>query len=382
MKKKDLGLYIHIPFCVRKCAYCDFVSFPAGESVQNAYFRALLQELGEYQSLGNTYLIRTIYFGGGTPSIADPIQLMRILLLIRDHFLVADDAEITIEVNPGTITRENLKAWKQIGINRLSIGLQSDHDELLKTLGRIHTYDDFLAGFRAARAAGFDNISVDLMYSLPGQTPEMWMNTIRNLSALGPEHISAYALTIEPGTPFADRYGTPEGAALLPSEDDDRRMYHEACEYLKAAGYERYEMSNFAKPGRYSRHNMIYWSMGDYLGIGLAASSYMNGRRFANPADLAEYKAAVPKLAARIRENEPQTKKEAMEEFMFLGLRRGRGVTAKEFADAFGEPLEKKYGDVIRRLVRQKMMVYEEGRLTLTDAGIDVSNAVLAEFLL
>ena len=382
MKKKDLGLYIHIPFCVRKCAYCDFVSFRASESVQNAYFRSLLQELGEYQSLGNTYLIRTIYFGGGTPSIADPIQLMRILLLIRDHFLVAEDAEITIEVNPGTITRENLKAWKQIGINRLSIGLQSDYDELLKTLGRIHTYNDFLAGYKAARAAGFDNISVDLMYSLPGQTPEMWMNTIRNLSALGPDHISAYALSIEEGTPFAKKYGTPEGAALLPSEEDDRKMYHDACEYLKAAGYERYEISNFAKPDKYSRHNMIYWSMGDYLGLGLNASSYMNGRRFANPADLNEYIRAVPKLSARMKENEPQTKKEAMEEFMFLGLRRSRGVTAKEFNDAFREDLEAKYGKVIKRLVRQRMLTFEDGRLALTDAGIDVSNAVLAEFLL
>ncbi|MBQ6361991.1 MAG: oxygen-independent coproporphyrinogen III oxidase [Lachnospiraceae bacterium] len=382
MKKKDLGLYIHIPFCVRKCAYCDFVSFRASENVQNAYFRSLLQELGEYQSLGNTCLIRTIYFGGGTPSIADPIQLMRILLLIRDHFLVAEDAEITIEVNPGTITRENLKAWKQIGINRLSIGLQSDNDDLLQTLGRIHTYDDFLAGYRAARAAGFDNISVDLMYSLPGQTPEMWMNTIRNLSALGPDHISAYALSIEEGTPFAKKYGTPEGAALLPSEEDDRKMYHDACEYLKAAGYERYEISNFAKPDRYSRHNMIYWSMGDYLGLGLNASSYMNGRRFANPADLNEYIRAVPKLSARMRENEPQTKKEAMEEFMFLGLRRSRGVTAKEFKEAFREDLEAKYGKVIKRLVRQRMLTFEDGRLALTDAGIDVSNAVLAEFLL
>ncbi|MBR3166204.1 MAG: oxygen-independent coproporphyrinogen III oxidase [Lachnospiraceae bacterium] len=382
MKKKDLGLYIHIPFCVRKCAYCDFVSFRASENVQNAYFRSLLQELGEYQSLGNTCLIRTVYFGGGTPSIVDPIQLMRILLLIRDHFLVAEDAEITIEVNPGTITRENLKAWKQIGINRLSIGLQSDHDDLLQTLGRIHTYDDFLAGYRAARAAGFDNISVDLMYSLPGQTPEMWMNTIRNLSALGPDHISAYALSIEEGTPFAKKYGTPEGAALLPSEEDDRKMYHDACEYLKAAGYERYEISNFAKPDKYSRHNMIYWSMGDYLGLGLNASSYMNGRRFANPADLNEYIRAVPKLSARMRENEPQTKKEAMEEFMFLGLRRSRGVTAKEFKEAFREDLEAKYGKVIKRLVRQRMLTFEDGRLALTDAGIDVSNAVLAEFLL
>lgn len=372
---------MHIPFCARKCGYCDFLSAPADPGTQQEYVKALAAELRAWGASLSGYRVQTVFLGGGTPSLLPGPLTGEILAAIRQAFELSGAAEITIEANPGTFDEEKLYAYREMGINRLSIGLQSADDNELKLLGRIHTYEQFENGFCLARKAGFDNISVDLMSALPGQTETSWETTLNRVISLGPEHISAYSLIIEEGTPFYERY-TGSGEAMLPDEETERMMYYRTLELLAAAGYCRYEISNYAKPGYESRHNSGYWTGAEYLGTGLGASSYLGNARFCNTRDLKEYLENSETPSKIQREHHIQTDQDNMEEFMFLGLRMMKGIRMEEFFKRFGKSLDEVYGEVTARLVGQGLIARDAGRLWLTDYGIDVSNAVLAEFLL
>lgn len=378
--KKELELYIHIPFCVKKCLYCDFLSVPQSKQVIDAYVMALIREIKVHSE--NLSVVTSIFLGGGTPSILEATHIQQIFVALRETFQISTDAEITIEANPGTITQEKLKAYKQVGINRISFGLQSANNEELKLLGRIHTFEEFLDGYRLARECGFDNINVDLISAIPKQTQESWEETLQKVIALGPEHISAYSLIVEEGTPFFAIYG--EGGSKecdLPSEEEERAIYYRTEEILKEAGYDRYEISNYAKEGRECRHNLGYWERKNYLGIGLGASSLVDNVRYKNTDELNCYMGHASELSKIQEDEEVLSVKAQMEEFIFLGLRKIKGISIEEFEKIFGDSLEKCYGDSIKRMQEQKMLVMEDGFLKLTKKGIDISNYVFAEIL-
>jgi len=409
MNKKDLELYLHIPFCARKCEYCDFLSFAAPEREYQMYVGKLIEEIYGQSVCFQGRPVTSVFLGGGTPSILPAGLMEQIFIALREAFAIAEDAEITVEANPGTLTMEKLEVYRLCGINRLSLGLQSADDGELRYLGRIHTYDDFLKSYQRARQAGFTNISVDLMSALPGQDLHSWKNTLRKVMMLKPEHISAYSLIIEEGTPFFEKYGEPaecggaagnggaecgcagghaaaaedDGILPLPDEETDREMYHLTKQLLAAQGYARYEISNYAKPGYECRHNIGYWTGADYLGLGLGASSYLDGCRFHNTADMEEYLTLdLRQPGAAAREIQNLTLKEKMEEFMFLGLRMMRGVSGSEFLGRFGQNLWNVYGDVLPALEAQGLLTVNPPEIRLTERGIDVSNVVLSEFLL
>ncbi|HIR06442.1 MAG TPA: oxygen-independent coproporphyrinogen III oxidase [Candidatus Copromonas faecavium] len=376
--KKEMELYLHIPFCAKKCDYCDFLSFPADKSIKREYVETLKQEIEEVGKRYRNYRVSTIFVGGGTPSILNSSYIVEIFDVLRRKFHVAGNAEISMEVNPGTVTKEKLSDWRRAGINRLSMGLQSADNRELKRLGRIHTWEDFLESFRRAREEGFSNLNVDLMSALPGQTMDGWMETLKRTAAQEPEHISAYSLIIEEGTPFYERYGGKKGEALLPDEDTDRDMYHKTREFLASCGFERYEISNYAKPGRECRHNIGYWTGVPYLGLGLGAASYIEGIRFSNTRNLKEYLAGK---SGDDRDRQVLTKKEMEEEFFFLGLRLAAGVSLKEFERRFGLTAEEVYPGLMERMVKEGAAVLERDRFFLTEYGFDVSNYVMAQFL-
>lgn len=379
--KQALELYIHIPFCVRKCAYCDFLSFPATERAHETYVAKLIEEIYGQSAGFQDYCVTSIFLGGGTPSILSADLMRDLFEALYQCFDIAVDAEISIEANPGTLTMEKLHMYRTCGINRISIGLQSADDEELKALGRIHCYDDFLKSFQRARQAGFTNINVDLMSALPGQTVQSWKNTLRKVMMLKPEHISAYSLIIEEGTPFYDRYHADQSA--FPDEEMDREMYHLTKEIMEAQGFERYEISNYAKPGYECRHNIGYWTGVDYLGLGLGASSYTHGFRYHNVTDIDEYLSLdLSEGGAAARDIQKMSEKEQIEEFMFLGLRMMKGVSGSEFFERFGLNLWSIYGEVFDRLAAQGLLEVRKPEVRLTELGIDVSNMVLSEFLL
>lgn len=388
IRKNNLfGLYIHIPFCVQKCRYCDFLSFPAGEDEKADYVTLLCEELEKRSTCFSDHSIATVYVGGGTPSCLSAEQMNRIFEKVKACYRLQEEAEVTVEVNPGTVEGEKLLAYRDMGVNRLSIGLQSTHDSLLKTLGRIHTLEDFLHTYHGARKAGFDNISVDLMSALPGQNKEMLRTTLEQVIALQPEHISCYSLIVEEGTPFYRM----RDQMCFPDEEEDREMYEMTGRMLTEAGYRRYEISNYAKEGKTSVHNSSYWKRVPYLGVGLGASSFIEEHRFSNPSSMPEYRqmvaAGLGKDHLRIwKMADPDTvtalsKEDCMEEFMFLGLRMMEGVSEAEFMDCFGESVDRVYGAVLSELVRDKLLVRENGRIFLTGYGIDVSNYVFEKFL-
>lgn len=381
MNKRELELYIHIPFCVRKCAYCDFLSFAAPERSYREYVEKLIEEMYGQSTAYRDYAVTSIFVGGGTPSVLPPELVEALFVAVYDCFAVSADAEITIEANPGTLTMEKLETYLNCGINRLSLGLQSADGEELRTLGRIHSYDDFLKSYQRARQAGFTNINVDLMSALPGQTMQSWKNTLRKVMMLKPEHISAYSLIIEEGTPFYERYH--ENPEAFPDEETDREMYHLTKNLMAAQGYERYEISNYARPGYECRHNIGYWTGAEYLGLGLGASSYTHGFRYHNVTDLEEYLSLdLREPGAAAREIQELTPEEKMEEFMFLGLRLTKGVSGSEFLERFGQNMWNMYGEVFEKLSRQGLILEEPPMVRLTELGIDVSNQVLCEFLL
>lgn len=391
--KKPLSLYVHIPFCVRKCDYCDFLSAPASEEVRENYVNLLCREMEREAALYPDYRVETVFFGGGTPTVLKPEQLEKLLCKLKECFFIREDAakmpgsEITLECNPGTVGGEELKKLREAGFNRLSIGAQSMRNEELERLGRIHTREDFQETFRRAREAGFRNLNVDLMSALPGQSVESYVNSLREVVSLHPEHISAYSLIVEEGTPFYERYGEADAGRrrdgedkdhLLPSEEEERRMYEVTREILEESGYHRYEISNYALPGCECRHNITYWRRGDYLGLGLGAASLMGERRFTKSRELKEYE----KMPEEKENMQLLTTREQMEEFMFLGLRLMSGVSRREFFDYFHVPMEKIYGEVLKKLEQQKLLTWQGDGIYLTKRGIDVSNVVLAEFLL
>ena len=409
---KELELYLHIPFCERKCAYCDFLSAPADLPVRISYIKKLQEEIAYYGAQYGEYQVSSIFFGGGTPTILEGYQLAAILETVKEHFNITTDAEITVECNPGTLTAGKAEKLVQAGFNRLSMGLQSADDRELQLLGRIHNFAQFLESYDLARKAGFRNINVDLMSALPGQTLKSWQDTLQKVTALRPEHISAYSLIIEEGTPFYECFAEDERIReegghprLLPEEDVERQMYELTETFLQIKGYERYEISNYAKPGYECRHNCGYWTRKDYLGLGLGASSLVEHQRFQNTSDLKTYleqeyspqcEGQHEHIAETIQLQEEtgltQTghhihietldKKSEMEEFMFLGLRLMVGISRQQFEKKFQVTLNSVYGEVLRKLKGEQLIEEVAGYVRLTEHGIDVSNYVLAEFLL
>jgi len=387
----ELELYFHIPFCIRKCLYCDFLSAPADEETKRRYMEALLAETAGSAPLYSGYTVATVFIGGGTPSVVPVEWIERLMKAVGGNYRLAQDAEVTIEVNPGTVDGEELGRYRKAGINRLSIGLQSARDEELAALGRIHTWEQFVRTYRAAREAGFRNINVDIMSALPGQNSAQYRETLRRVVSLepSPEHISAYSLILEEGTELYRRYR--EGRLELPDEDTDRLMYQETKEFLARRGYHRYEISNYARAGYECRHNCGYWRRRDYAGFGIGAASLVENVRFRNCADLGRY---LEKPSACREEVQLLCRREQMEEFMFLGLRMTEGVSLAEFERLFGCSAEEVYGDVIRKNLRDGLLEWPGessgakrtagagGRLALTERGLDLSNYVMAQFLL
>lgn len=390
----NLSLYIHIPFCVRKCAYCDFLSYPAGDSSRQDYLHALLSEIraaGPWlRSHGKTGpaarpTVDTIYLGGGTPSLLTPAQVEAILAAVQETFHVLPDAEISMECNPGTATEETLSGYRQAGVNRLSIGVQSFHDKELRTIGRIHTRQQAIDCYENARRAGFDNVSLDLMSALPGQTLVSWRENLEVARSLGPDHLSCYSLILEEGTPLLARY---EAGTLLPLPDEeaDRAMVHETNRLLAEHGLVQYEISNYARPGRECRHNIGYWTGHEYLGLGLGSSSMLHTGdgyvRCKNTSDPARYAAQAENLEALHEEMQVLTLVDRMEEYMFLGLRLNRGVSEAEFRARFGRNLETVYPGITGQYVDAGLLERTGERIMLTERGRDLANTVMAAYIL
>ncbi|MCD7714927.1 MAG: radical SAM family heme chaperone HemW [Lachnospiraceae bacterium] len=419
---RELEIYIHIPFCVKKCAYCDFLSAPAKEEQRDHYVRMLIEEIRQGRPVSaprgsllqdEEYSVTSVFIGGGTPSLLSGQQIAAILEALRARFRFAEDVEIssdsrltrteiTMECNPGTLDEQRkMKEYRACGVNRISFGLQSADNAELAELGRIHTWETFLRSYKAAREAGFSNINVDLMSALPGQTVASWEQTLQKILKLAPEHISAYSLIIEEGTPFYDKYHEDDERRadgdiprFLPSEDDERRMYGLTEQMLHEAGYEHYEISNYARTGYACRHNIGYWRGTEYMGFGLGAASLLRypfqnqpvSVRCKNPVDHAEYamlvKARSSMETGRQNEYEILSAEDEMSEFMFLGLHMLSGVSEQEFFDRFRRPIDAVYGEVLKKLISLRLLKRENGRIFLTPRGLDVSNPVMAEFLL
>lgn len=385
-KKRELELYIHIPFCAKKCAYCDFLSWKADAQERQVYVETLIEEIRQAKKQYESYQVSSIFFGGGTPSVLEAEQTEAIFSALRDNFQIENGAEITIEANPGTVTKEKAISWKNVGINRVSIGLQSTDDEELKMLGRIHTYKQFQETYELLRKTGFTNLNIDLISAIPGQNVKSWEKTLRMAAELDPEHISAYSLIIEEGTPFYQWYGEkvdaePGKRIPLPDEEEERRIYEETEEILKEYGYTRYEISNYAKDGYECRHNIGYWRRKSYLGLGVGASSLIENRRFQNLSDYEAYKKAVKNRELHYMEEEVLSAEDEMEEFMFLGLRMANGISRIDFQENFGKSLEEVYGNTIRKLKEQRLLNVEKDRIFLTKRGVDISNYVFEQFL-
>ena len=373
---QSLSLYIHFPFCVRKCRYCDFLSGPADSAAREAYLRALEREISLVPQFIGKRPVRTLFFGGGTPSLMEEGQLESLMEALRSEFTIDRDAEISMEVNPGTADLQKLKAFRKLGINRLSIGVQSFHDEELALLGRIHRAEDAVRIFYEARQAGFENLNLDLMSALPGQSAESWRDNLERACRLGPEHISAYSLIIEEGTPFASMDLPP-----LPGEEEDRRMYHETGEILLSHGYERYEISNYARPGFVCRHNCVYWTCRDYLGLGLGASSLVGESRFDCVSSMKDYLSAG-NWEDFHEEEISLTPEDRMEEFMFLGLRMTKGIRPSDFEDRFHASFEEIYGKTAGKHLAEGLLAGDGERLFLTDRGLDIANYVMSDYIL
>jgi len=383
MNRKSLGIYIHIPFCVQKCLYCDFVSEPASLETKRNYVNQLLKEIAFY-NFDNKYIVDTIFIGGGTPSVLDADWIKAILCKLEDKFEISYDCECTIEVNPGTVDIEKLKKFREAGVNRLSIGLQSCNDNELKALGRIHNFKTFEEMFWAARQAGFDNINVDLMSSIPEQTEESFIRSLKRVVELNPEHISVYSLIVEEGTPFY------EMNLNLPDEDTERQIYYKTGKILNENGYGQYEISNYAKHGRECRHNIRYWQCDEYIGFGVAAASCLDNVRWKNTENISKYLEYMQK-ASRFEdlrkedfysEKEVLTPEEQCAEFMFMGLRMNNGVSEEIFRRRFGYIPEERYGEVIAKHIQNGLLEKKDKCIRLTDKGRDICNYVMADFLL
>ena len=376
----SISIYIHIPFCVKKCAYCDFASFAGCMERMGAYVDAVCREIRAQAAFYGRRKVRTVFFGGGTPSLMPGEQAARIMDALREGFYIEETAEISMECNPGTVTAEKLAAYRAAGINRLSIGVQSLDDALLGAIGRIHTKAQAADAVRMAHEAGFDNVSLDLMLGLPGQSAEKWEETLREAIALGVEHLSCYSLILEEGTPLeaAVRAGT---CAPLPDEDAMIAMDEITANLTKDAGFARYEVSNWAKPGRQCRHNIVYWDCESYLGVGLAAHGDMDGVRFEHTADMEEYLETCGNIASLNRPEGNNTREDRMFERAMMGLRKIGGMDAARFARDFGMPPEAVWKRTIPEMTRAGLLMREGDFLRLTPRGMDVMNGVLERMM-
>lgn len=374
-RRIPLELYVHIPFCVRKCQYCDFLSGPSDEETKDRYIEALLKEIRAAEHTED-YEIVSVFIGGGTPSALKAEAIASIMRTLQEQFFFCEDAEVTIEANPGTVDPEKLTIYRNVGINRLSLGLQSTDAEELKLLGRIHSYEEFLKSYEWAREAGFSNINIDLMFAIPGQTGEAWRQHLYQVAELNPEHISAYSLIIEEGTPFAEQN------LELPDEDTEYQMYEDTAEILERYGYRQYEISNYAKQGYMCRHNAGYWQRREYLGFGLGASSLYGGMRFSNTRRMQEYLKESRNPDQIRKDVTVLLRNERIEEFMFLGLRMTEGISEKKFEENFDVRLMDVYGNILQKYEETGFMEHIETKWRLTRKGIHVSNHILADFLL
>ena len=373
---KNISLYVHIPFCDQKCHYCDFPSFAGKGDLKDKYIKMLSKEI---DNTSKNYIIDTIFVGGGTPSSLSAEQLEKVLSKIGE-FDFADNIEFTVECNPGSITKEKLDVMKKYGVNRISMGLQAVQNTLLKDIGRIHSYEVFKENFKLARECGFDNINVDLMFGLPNQKVSEWKESLEMICSLEPEHISAYSLIIEEGTRFERLYEADK--LKLPNEDDEREMYHIAKEILCENGFNQYEISNYAKENLECRHNIAYWKMENWLGVGSAASSYMDGKRFTNHSSIEEYISSIENGENQKAENTTNTENENIEEFMFMGLRLIDGISEDDFEMRFKKKIDDVYGDKISRFIKEGLLIRENRKLYLSESGIEYSNKVMSEMLL
>lgn len=373
---KEISLYIHIPFCKQKCLYCDFPSYAGKEDLMDGYIEALNKEVLEK---GQNYRINSIFIGGGTPSYLTNNNLNKLLSAIN-KLKLAENLEFTVECNPGTLTEESLKIMKNNNVNRLSIGLQSTKNTLLKNIGRIHSYEEFKNNYLLARKIGFNNINVDLMFGLPNQKVEDWKASLEEIVKLEPEHISAYSLIIEEGTCFYNLY--EKNKLSLPSEDSEREMYLLTKEILNKHDYHQYEISNYSKEGMECFHNKVYWKCNEYLGLGVSASSFIDKKRIKNIDNIKTYIERIDKNEEVVNETHINTKNDDIEEFLFMGLRMINGIDLNEFRCRFNQDIYDVYGDIIEKNIKKELLINDLGRLYLSSKGIEVSNYVMSDFIL
>ena len=374
-----ISLYIHIPFCAQKCLYCDFPSFARKDHLRKAYIEALNKEIISLREKHNNLEINTIFIGGGTPSVLEADELECLLKEVA-KLNMAKDIEYSMECNPGNLTEEKLEVMKKYGVNRISMGLQAKQDNLLKGLGRIHNYKTFKENFLLAKKVGFNNINVDLMFGLPNQRLNEWEETLREIISLEPAHISAYSLIIEEGTAFYNLYENDK--LKLPTEEEERKMYHLAKKILEENGFNQYEISNYAKEGKECRHNLAYWNMDNWIGVGSAAASYINGKRIKNISSVEEYINSINEKGEAVEEIINNSKNDNMEEFMFMGLRKINGIDENEFKNRFSMNINDVYGEILNKYIGEGLLIRESGRIFLSEKGIEISNVIMADFLL
>ncbi len=377
MNLKRVSIYVHIPFCARRCAYCDFNTYAWRGSIVRDTLDAICRQVASTD--GENIIVPTIFFGGGTPSFPEPERIIQILDTIRSRFKVLPDAEISIEANPGTVDRSRFTALRRAGFNRLSMGVQAFDDHLLRVLGRIHSSDEAIRSYEAARAAGFGNINLDLMFALPDQTLRQWQHTLRTAVSLQPEHLSCYALTVEPRTPFYTMYR--RGQLNLPDEQTDLRMYQYTIRALTRAGYEHYEISNFARPGYRCRHNIVYWRNEEYLGFGPGAVSYRHGVRWKCLSNPRRYVKAVREGLSLVEEEERLDTDASLGETLMLMLRLRDGVDVKAVEERYGVNLAQRYAHQLNRLQRLRLLEVTPDYWRITPKGLPIANTVCAEFL-
>ena len=373
---KNLGIYVHIPFCVKKCNYCDFNSSSASDEVQNIYTDSLVNEIKEFGKLKKV-TADTVFLGGGTPTLLGEKNLEKIITAIKENIIIAPDNEFTIECNPKTANLGKFRVLRDLGVNRVSLGVQSMDDEILKILGRVHNLKDFIECFASARIAGIENINFDLMFAVPNQTEKIWQTTLETAVKLEPKHISAYGLQLEEGTYF---YENQENYKF-PDDEENRRMYELLVEFLGSKGYNRYEISNFAIPGFESRHNLKYWDLTEYVGFGLGSSSFFEGVRYQNPEVMADYLDFADNFTP-FWNGEKQSENDLISEFMFLGLRLDKGVSDVDFKQKFGKSFFEIFKKEIAENVEKGLLIKENDRIYLSSKGFDLANSVMSDFLL
>ena len=367
--RTDIGLYVHVPFCVRKCNYCDFASVSADSVFRDKYIAHLCSEIQSYER--EKPRINSVFFGGGTPSLLSPKDIYLLRKKIDDAFILNDNTEFTVEVNPGALTVESLLAFLDCGVNRFSIGLQSIHENEMKILGRIHNYEDFLSTYKLLRHHGAANVSVDLMFGIPKQSVQSFEKTLSEIIEIAPEHLSAYGLILEEGTPLYKA----KSSLNLPNEDEERQMYFLACEKLSGAGYQHYEISNFSRKGYSCRHNLKYWKDEEYIGVGLSAHSYYKGVRYGNSRRFDEY------FANKGRELNELSDEDVKFEYTMLALRLSEGISLSDYENRFHENFLNGKEKTVSNLAKNELVAVEDGRLFLTEKGFWVSNSVITELL-